>query len=141
MQAGLLPSVFLIPFSLLHRGKHRGQDAALFGTHIYVSGTGAPPKAGNAHTHGRRFGSARRSLPLSCLSLVESISKAETGALTPHHDEARGHGGGGSRGAGSQGRRRVLMARVGEGIGLDLSPVIHALFQGEECDVSVLTFR
>ena len=32
------------------------------------------------------------------------------------------------------------MARVGEGIGLDLSPVIHALFQGEECDVSVLTF-
>lgn len=33
------------------------------------------------------------------------------------------------------------MARVGEGIGLDLSPVIDALLQGEECHVSVLRFK
>lgn len=32
------------------------------------------------------------------------------------------------------------MARVGNGIGLDLSPVINALFQGTECDVSMYKY-
>eukprot|EP00903_Cladosiphon_okamuranus_P011088 g10465.t1 len=58
---------------------------------------------------------------------------AGTGASTPH-DEARMDGGSESRGADVQGRRRVLIARVGEGIGLDLSPVIDVLFRGEACD-------
>lgn len=57
------------------------------------------------------------------------------GTSTPHHDEPRAHGGSKSRGTDPPGRRRVLMARVGEGIGLDLSPVIDALFEGEACDV------
>lgn len=46
------------------------------------------------------------------------------------------HGGGQRQGsktaADPVGRRRVLMARMGEGLGLDLSPAIDALVQREE---------
>lgn len=40
------------------------------------------------------------------------------------------------RGTDPAGRRRVLMARMGEGVGVDLSPVIDALLQEEGCQVS-----
>eukprot|EP00752_Nemacystus_decipiens_P009374 g8377.t1 len=63
---------------------------------------------------------------------------AGVGALTPHHGETRAHGVGKSRGVDPQGRRRVLMERVGEGLGLDLSPVIDALLLGKECDATTV---